>query len=125
VKNARVDESAIALVHGPGWPVATPEAIARLFDALRCEPQAAVAILVGPQTDTLKSIDAAGMITGTLDRSAFGAVKSPLAVRPSALPDAARTPAQPGAALPAAREVLAAALHAGCRIIEVPAEPAP
>jgi 2-C-methyl-D-erythritol 4-phosphate cytidylyltransferase len=119
VENAGVDETAIALVHGPGWPVAPPEAIGRLFDALLADPRAAAAVLLGPQTDTLKSIDARGLVTGTLDRSDYRAVLTPIAVRPGLLPAGARAPVVPGGALLDAAAVLRAVREASCAIVEV------
>jgi len=120
-ENAVVDDNPVALVHGPGWPVAAPDAVARLLAALDGHATAAVAILLAPQTDTLKSVDAARLVTGTVDREGFRAVLSPVAVRPALLPAGARTPAAPGGPLPDAAAVLASARAASCTIAEVEA----
>lgn len=120
-QNAPVQDSTVAFVHGPGWPVASPEAIGRLLAALEARPDAAVGVIVGSLTDTLKSVDASGLVTATLDRSEYRALLSPIAVRPALLPDDAARARQPGSVLPGAAQVLAAAERAGRPVIEVEA----
>lgn len=90
----------------------------RLLEALAADPQAAVAILVRPLTDTIKQIDRERLITATLDRERYQAVLTPIAVRPSALPDSAREPVA-GQGLPDAGQTLARAEAAGVRIVQV------
>lgn len=111
----------VVLVHGPGWAGAGPSEIGLLLAAFEADPDAAVAILVRPTTDTLKSVDDDGLVTGTLDRAAHLTVLTPIAVRPGALPPGPAAPG-PGNPMPGAAVVLAAA-HAdpGCRVLTVPA----
>jgi 2-C-methyl-D-erythritol 4-phosphate cytidylyltransferase len=116
-----VDETPIVLVHGAGWPVASAEALSGVFQALGADPDAAVAIVLAPQTDTLKSVDGSRLVTGTLDRAQYRAVLSPIAVRPALLPAALRGPDRPGGTLPDAAALLAGAVAAGCTVTEVPA----
>ena len=114
-----MDETPIAFVHGAGWPVASAEALTRVIEALGADPGAAVAILLAPQTDTLKSVDGARLVTGTLDRARYRSVLSPIVVRPGLLPAEFRGPTRPGGPLPDAAALLAGAVAAGCTVAEV------
>jgi len=66
------------LVHDAARPHASPALVARAVAAVRIAP---AAIPVLPVTDTVKSLDAAGQVTGTIDRSILRTVQTPQAFR--------------------------------------------
>ncbi len=117
----RVTIDPVVLVHGPGWPVAPAEAIARLLEAIERDPDVTIAILVRPQTDTLKSVDRSELVTGTLDRVGYRAVLSPIAVRPARLGALFRASGAPGGPLPDAADVLRLAHESGHAVTELEA----
>jgi 2-C-methyl-D-erythritol 4-phosphate cytidylyltransferase/2-C-methyl-D-erythritol 2,4-cyclodiphosphate synthase len=65
----------LVLVHDAARPFASPALIARAIAAARC----AAAVPVLPIADTVKTVDAAGAITGTIDRGALRVVQTPQA----------------------------------------------
>jgi 2-C-methyl-D-erythritol 4-phosphate cytidylyltransferase/2-C-methyl-D-erythritol 2,4-cyclodiphosphate synthase len=77
----------IVLVHDAARPFASPALIARAIEAAR---QSGAAVPVLPVADTVKSVDATGAVTGTLDRAPLRLVQTPQAFRFSALLDAHR-----------------------------------
>lgn len=68
----------IVLVHDAARPYASAALLTRAVAAVR---EAAGAIPVLPVTDTVKTVDAAGRVTGTLDRSLLRTVQTPQAFR--------------------------------------------
>jgi 2-C-methyl-D-erythritol 4-phosphate cytidylyltransferase len=87
------------VVHDVLHPLAAPELVRAVVDALAASPDAVGAVAVRPVTDTLKWVDADGMVTGTADRERYRVVCSPQAYRPAVL-RAAGAPDDP-AGLPA------------------------
>jgi 2-C-methyl-D-erythritol 4-phosphate cytidylyltransferase/2-C-methyl-D-erythritol 2,4-cyclodiphosphate synthase len=77
----------IVLVHDAARPFASPALIARAIEAAR---HAGAAIPVLPVADTVKSVDAAGTVTGTIDRTPLRLVQTPQAFRFGALLEAHR-----------------------------------
>jgi 2-C-methyl-D-erythritol 4-phosphate cytidylyltransferase/2-C-methyl-D-erythritol 2,4-cyclodiphosphate synthase len=77
----------IVLIHDAARPFASPDLITRAIAAAR---QSAAAVPVLPLADTVKTVDAHGLVTGTLDRSALRAVQTPQAFTFAAILDAHR-----------------------------------
>ncbi len=77
----------IVLVHDAARPFASPALIARAIAAAR---QSGAAVPVLPVADTVKTVDAAGAVTGTIDRAPLRLVQTPQAFRFGALLDAHR-----------------------------------
>lgn len=107
---------------GPAWPVPTPEAVAAVLSALDGDPGAAVAVAVGPVTDSLKTVGPDEVLGPPADRDRFAAPAGPAAYRRDLLP--------PGLAGPEAAGTLddplalpAALLALGARVLAVPVAP--
>ena len=83
----------VVLIHDAARPFASPELVARTIAAAR-ETGAAVPAL--PVADTVKSVDAAGCITATLDRASMRAVQTPQAFTFDRILDAHRRAAAAG-----------------------------
>jgi 2-C-methyl-D-erythritol 4-phosphate cytidylyltransferase/2-C-methyl-D-erythritol 2,4-cyclodiphosphate synthase len=81
------------LVHDAARPFASAQLATRAIDAAR-ETGAAIPAL--PVTDTVKSVDASGRVTGTLDRGPLRLVQTPQAFAFSALLEAHRKAASAG-----------------------------
>ncbi|MFS8038487.1 bifunctional 2-C-methyl-D-erythritol 4-phosphate cytidylyltransferase/2-C-methyl-D-erythritol 2,4-cyclodiphosphate synthase [Xanthobacter sp. AM11] len=79
---ARGMAPAIVLVHDAARPHASPDLVARAIAAAR---HAAAAIPVLPVTDTVKRLDASGVVAETLDRARLRTVQTPQAFRFDAL----------------------------------------
>jgi 2-C-methyl-D-erythritol 4-phosphate cytidylyltransferase/2-C-methyl-D-erythritol 2,4-cyclodiphosphate synthase len=77
----------LVLVHDAVRPFASPALIARAITAA-AEHRAAVPVV--PLVDTVKTIDASGTVTGTLDRAQLRAVQTPQAFDFAALMEAHR-----------------------------------
>jgi 2-C-methyl-D-erythritol 4-phosphate cytidylyltransferase/2-C-methyl-D-erythritol 2,4-cyclodiphosphate synthase len=77
----------IVLVHDAARPFVSPSLIARAIAAARLSGAAVPVIAVA---DTVKSVDAAGTVTGTLDRTPLRLVQTPQAFGYAALLDAHR-----------------------------------
>ena len=77
----------IVLIHDAARPFASPGLISRAI-AAAAKDGAAVPVL--PVADTVKTVDAKGRITGTLDRSLLRAVQTPQAFGFAAIVDAHR-----------------------------------
>ena len=86
----------IVLVHDAARPFCSAALVSRAIKAARCETGAAIPAL--DVTDTIKSVDAAGAVTGTLDRATLRAVQTPQAFAFSTLLDAHRRAASRGPA---------------------------
>ena len=67
------DADAVVLVHDAARPLTPPEVSARVIDAVRGG--------AGPVTDTLKTVDASGLVTGTPRRADMVAVQTPQGFR--------------------------------------------
>jgi len=81
------DEAQIVLVHDAARPLVGQATIGRVIAAVE-ESSAAIAAL--PVIDTLKSVDEAGRITGTVDRSALWRAQTPQGFRRSLIVDVHR-----------------------------------
>jgi 2-C-methyl-D-erythritol 4-phosphate cytidylyltransferase/2-C-methyl-D-erythritol 2,4-cyclodiphosphate synthase len=77
----------IVLIHDAARPFASPALITRAI-AAAAKDGAAVPVL--PVADTVKTVDAKGLVTGTLDRSLLRAVQTPQAFGFAAIIDAHR-----------------------------------
>jgi 2-C-methyl-D-erythritol 4-phosphate cytidylyltransferase/2-C-methyl-D-erythritol 2,4-cyclodiphosphate synthase len=66
----------IVLIHDAARPFASPSLIDR---AIAAAEQAGAAVPVIPLSDTIKTVDAQGLVTGTLDRAVLRAVQTPQA----------------------------------------------
>jgi len=82
----------LVLVHDAARPFASPALIERAMAAAK----SGAAVPVLPVVDTVKSIDAAGAITGTIDREQLRVVQTPQAFRFDLLLDAHRRAAAGG-----------------------------
>ncbi|MEE2031412.1 2-C-methyl-D-erythritol 4-phosphate cytidylyltransferase [Rhodococcus sp. CC-R104] len=63
------------LVHDAARSLTPPELFARVVEALRAGRRAVIPVL--PVADTIKAVDAAGIVTGTPDRASLRAVQTP------------------------------------------------
>ncbi|WP_433564265.1 2-C-methyl-D-erythritol 4-phosphate cytidylyltransferase [Nocardia sp. CA-151230] len=72
---AAAPDATLVLVHDAARALTPPALITRVVDALRAGARAVVPAL--PVTDTIKSVDAAGAVTGTPDRSGLRAIQTP------------------------------------------------
>jgi 2-C-methyl-D-erythritol 4-phosphate cytidylyltransferase / 2-C-methyl-D-erythritol 2,4-cyclodiphosphate synthase len=77
----------LVLVHDAARPFASPALIARAIAAAQAS---GAAVPVIPVADTVKTVDAAGIVTGTIDRSPLRLVQTPQAFGFAALLDAHR-----------------------------------
>ena len=73
-----LDSCDLVLVHDGARPLVTPELVRAGLDAAR---QHGAAVPATPLTDTIKIVDADGIITGTPDRVALRAVQTPQVFR--------------------------------------------
>jgi 2-C-methyl-D-erythritol 4-phosphate cytidylyltransferase len=80
------DHVEFVLVHDVARPFVPEEVIVRVIAALRAGADAVVPGL--PVTDTVKQVDSAGVVTGTVDRSQLVGVQTPQGFRRSVLLDA-------------------------------------
>jgi 2-C-methyl-D-erythritol 4-phosphate cytidylyltransferase/2-C-methyl-D-erythritol 2,4-cyclodiphosphate synthase len=83
----------IVLVHDAARPFASPALIARAIEAAA---RSGAAVPVLPVVDTIKTVDGAGVVTGTIDRTPLRAVQTPQAFAFPALLDAHRRAAAAG-----------------------------
>jgi 2-C-methyl-D-erythritol 4-phosphate cytidylyltransferase len=65
----------VVLVHDAARPLTPPQVTARIIDAVRAGAGAVIPVL--PVTDTLKTVDASGLVTGTPRRADMVAVQTP------------------------------------------------
>lgn len=72
---AAAEDAAHVLVHDAARALTPPELFARIVAELRGGRRAVIPVL--PLADTVKSVDGAGRVTGTPDRSALRAVQTP------------------------------------------------
>ncbi|MDN5915863.1 MAG: 2-C-methyl-D-erythritol 4-phosphate cytidylyltransferase [Pseudonocardia sp.] len=73
----------VVLVHDAARPLTPPDVVRRVVTAVRSGLPAVIPVL--PVTDTVKQVDADGVVTGTVDRSALRAVQTPQGFRASDL----------------------------------------
>jgi len=73
------NEGDVVLVHDAARPLTPAQVTARVIDAVRAGAGAVIPVL--PVTDTLKSVDASGVVTGTLRRADMVAVQTPQGFR--------------------------------------------
>jgi 2-C-methyl-D-erythritol 4-phosphate cytidylyltransferase/2-C-methyl-D-erythritol 2,4-cyclodiphosphate synthase len=83
----------IVLIHDAARPFASAELASRAIEAAR---QSGAAIPALPVTDTVKSVDAGGRVTGTHDRASLRLVQTPQAFAYASLLDAHRKAAAAG-----------------------------
>ena len=69
------NEGDVVLVHDAARPLTPAQVTARVIDAVRAGAGAVIPVL--PVTDTLKSVDASGVVTGTPRRADMVAVQTP------------------------------------------------
>ncbi|WP_432793741.1 2-C-methyl-D-erythritol 4-phosphate cytidylyltransferase [Rhodococcus ruber] len=72
---AAAEDAAHVLVHDAARALTPPELFTRIVAELRGGRRAVIPVL--PVADTVKSVDGAGRVTGTPDRSALRAVQTP------------------------------------------------
>jgi 2-C-methyl-D-erythritol 4-phosphate cytidylyltransferase len=111
------DSAEVIVVHDAARPLASPALFEAVVDAV-ARGGADGAVPGVPPSDTIKAVDGAGNVTGTLDRTTLVAVQTPQAFRAGVL-RRAHSHAGPGATDDA---VLVEAL--GGRVQVVPGEPA-
>lgn len=73
------NEGDVVLVHDAARPLTPAQVTARVIDAVRAGASAVIPVL--PVTDTLKSVDASGVVTGTPRRADMVAVQTPQGFR--------------------------------------------
>ena len=83
----------VVLVHDAARPFLTASLIERAIAAVETAPAAVPAL---PVSDTVKTVDLAGRVTGTLDRATLRTVQTPQAFHFAPLLDAHRRAAQAG-----------------------------
>jgi len=76
----------IVLVHDAARALAPPSLVDSVAEAVRSGRAAVIPVL--PVVDTVKEVDADGMVTGTVDRAALRAVQTPQGFRRSVLTEA-------------------------------------
>ena len=69
----------VVLVHDAARPLTPPQVTARVIDAVRAGAGAVIPVL--PVSDTLKTVDASGLVTGTPRRADLAAVQTPQGFR--------------------------------------------
>jgi 2-C-methyl-D-erythritol 4-phosphate cytidylyltransferase len=79
----------VVLLHDACRPLAPVELVAAVVDAVRDGHDVAVPVL--PLTDTVKTVDDRGAVTGTPDRATLRVLQTPIAVRARMLPTDACT----------------------------------
>ena len=75
----RCEADTVVLVHDAARPLTPPQVTARVIDAVRGGAGAVIPVL--PVTDTLKTVDASGVVVGTPRRSEMVAVQTPQGFR--------------------------------------------
>src|SRR4051794_38697033 len=80
------DHVEYVLVHDVARPFVPEDVIARVLAALRAGADAVIPAM--PVTDTIKRVDSAGVVLGTVDRSELMAVQTPQGFRRAVLMDA-------------------------------------
>lgn len=91
---AHADDHDVVLVHDAARAFTPPTLIRAVIDAVRAGAPAAVPGL--PIADTIKRVDAAGVVTATVDRAALRAVQTPQGFRPDVLRRAHALDGAPG-----------------------------
>jgi 2-C-methyl-D-erythritol 4-phosphate cytidylyltransferase len=81
----------IVLVHDAARALTPPDLVESVAAAVRAGRDAVVPVL--PVVDTIKMVDSAGLVTGTVDRSSLRAVQTPQGFRRDVLEAAHHTPA--------------------------------
>src|SRR5581483_5927615 len=80
---AAVGQPELVLVHDAARALTPPSLIVRVVDALRAGHRAVVPVL--PVADTIKAVDANGVVLGTPDRAGLRAVQTPQGFRTDVL----------------------------------------
>ena len=78
------DDAAVILVHDAARPLASPDLFAAVLAAVT-DGGADGAVPGVPPSDTIKTVDESGRVTGTLDRASLVAVQTPQAFRADVL----------------------------------------
>ena len=94
----------LVVLHDAHRPLAPPELVVRVVDAVRSGADAAVPVV--EVTETVKEVDAAGRIVRTVPREALVQVQTPQAVRVAVLVAAHRDCAPGDPLLPASARVV-------------------
>ena len=82
---AAAGEGEQVLVHDAARPLLTPELTRAVIEALEQDASADAAIAAAPVTNTIKRVDAHGVVTETIDRSSLWGVQTPQVFRRAAL----------------------------------------
>lgn len=85
VESATIGSTGIVLLHDAARALAPPGLAAAVVDAVRRGHPAAVPVL--PATDTVKQLDATGVVIASPDRSTLRVVQTPMALRAELLRD--------------------------------------
>jgi 2-C-methyl-D-erythritol 4-phosphate cytidylyltransferase len=107
-------EATIVCVHDAARPLASPALFAAVVDAVAGGADGAVPAV--PVTDTVKVVDAAGVVVDTLDRTTLVAIQTPQGFRADVLRRA-------HAGGPEATDDAALVERTGGRVVTVPGEP--
>lgn len=113
---ARADADDLVLVHDAARPLTPPAMIVRVVAALAEGAEAVIPVL--PVTDTIKRVDRAGRVRGTVDRDSLRAVQTPQGFRVAVLRAAY------GAADGAATDDAGLVERLGIEVRTVPGDPA-
>jgi 2-C-methyl-D-erythritol 4-phosphate cytidylyltransferase len=82
---AQAGRGSHVLVHDVGWPLVDPDVVGRVVAALRAG--APVVVPARPVTDTIKTVDARGDVTATVDRTTLQVLQFPRGFAVDALTD--------------------------------------
>lgn len=89
-------EADLVAVHDGARPLVTPDIVAACIGRLKADERADGAIAGQPCVDTVKTVDANGIVTGTPDRSALWTVQTPQVFRADAIRAAHESAAENG-----------------------------
>ncbi|OLL74688.1 2-C-methyl-D-erythritol 4-phosphate cytidylyltransferase [Pseudonocardia sp. Ae168_Ps1] len=76
-------DTEVVLVHDAARPLTPPDVVRRVVTAVRAGTPAVIPVL--PVSDTVKQVDADGVVVSTVDRSALRAVQTPQGFLPGVL----------------------------------------
>lgn len=115
----------IVVMHDPAHALARPGLVADVVQALAsADAGTGGAIAAGPVTDTLKRVDADGVVLATVDRERFRTLRTPQAYRSGVLAAVVRPAAvRRSPTMPLAASLVHAAHASGVRLTSVPAPP--
>lgn len=88
--------TSVIIVHDGARPLVTPATIAGAIEMLEQDEECAGVVVGHPSYDTLKQVDALGVVVGTPDRAAIWPAQTPQVFRAQALQDAYEQAAHTG-----------------------------